>query len=183
MKADLMLILDSFGIPRANLRLDENVPEWFHPGRSAGLALGAKNLGFFGELHPMVCERFGIKGRAMAFECFYDTLPDIACKISRKAMNKQALQPVHRDFAFLFEGNVAAGSITKSVMAAVRGLITEVSIFDLYKGDGAAKGKKSIAFSVTLQPKEKTLTEADIEEVSQKIIKSMEEKGGVLRGS
>lgn len=182
-KADLYAVLDAFGVPRANLRFDRNAPAWFHPGRSAGLVLGKQVLGYFGELHPKTCELLDIKGRLIAFECFCDRIPAITYQIRRKAIEKHSLQSIYRDFAFLFDKDVLAEKIMRAISSVERKIISDVSIFDLYDCEKTRPGKKSMALSVTLQPVGKTLTDADIEAISQKIITVAQKEGGILRGA
>ena len=91
--------------------------------------------------------------------------------------------PLDRDFAFLVDHTVRAGDVVKAAQAADRALIANVAVFDLYEGKGVPEGKKSLAIAVTLQPREKTLTEAEIEAISAKIVEEVGKKtGAVLRG-
>ena len=92
-------------------------------------------------------------------------------------------QPVSRDFAFIVDRSVKAGDIVRAAQGADRKLITDVTVFDVYEGKGIDDGKKSIAIAVTLQPREKTLTDQEIEAVAAKIVAEVAKKtGGVLRG-
>jgi phenylalanyl-tRNA synthetase beta chain len=92
-------------------------------------------------------------------------------------------QPVSRDFAFIVDRSVKAGDIVRAAQSADKKLISDVTVFDVYEGKGIDGDKKSIAIAVTLQPREKTLTDQEIEAVAAKIVAEVTKKtGGVLRG-
>lgn len=184
-KADVEALVDALGTNAANLQVNtEGAPAWYHPGRSAALQLGPKNvLGYFGELHPKVLKALGVKGRVMAFELFVENIPMPKKKgTARPSLNASSFQSVERDFAFLLDSDVKAEAIIKAARGADRNLITEVTIFDLYAGKGIEDGKKSLAFSITLQPTKATLTDEEIEAVSKKVVDAVEKAtGGSLR--
>ncbi|WP_417827530.1 phenylalanine--tRNA ligase subunit beta [Thalassospira sp.] len=184
-KADAQALIDALGTNAANVQVNtDGAPEWYHPGRSAALQLGPKNvLGYFGELHPKVLKALGVKGRVVAFELFVENVPMPKKKgTARPALNASSFQSVERDFAFLLDERVKAEAIIKAAKGADRNLITDVTIFDLYAGKGIEDGKKSLAFSITLQPTKATLTEEEIEAVSKKVVEAVEKAtGGSLR--
>jgi phenylalanyl-tRNA synthetase beta chain len=160
-------------------------PAWFHPGRSATLQFGPKNVvGAFGEIHPKVLKALDLKGPLVAFEINLDALPPPKAKPT-KMKPKLALsdfQPITRDFAFVVGRQVQAGDIVKAAQAAERQLVVGVDVFDIYEGAGIDPDKKSVAIAVTLQPTEKTLTDTEIEAVSTKIVGEVSKKtGAVLR--
>jgi phenylalanyl-tRNA synthetase beta chain len=156
-------------------------PAWFHPGRSGVIALGPKQIASFGELHPRILSAFDIKLPAAAFEIILDALPEPKSK-SQAPFSPSPFQAIERDFAFVVERGVAAGDIVRAVKNAERNLIDAISLFDVYEGKGVPEGKKSIAIAVRLQPKDKTLTDAEIEAVAQKIISGVAKAtGAVLR--
>ncbi|MDG4721335.1 MULTISPECIES: phenylalanine--tRNA ligase subunit beta [Thalassospira] len=184
-KADVEALVDALGTTAANLQVNtEGAPAWYHPGRSAALQLGPKNvLGYFGELHPKVLKALGVKGRVVAFELFVENIPMPKKKgTARPALNASSFQSVERDFAFLLDDDVKAEAIIKAARSADRALITDVTIFDLYAGKGIEDGKKSLAFSITLQPTKATLTEEEIDAVSKKVVEAVQKAtGGSLR--
>jgi phenylalanyl-tRNA synthetase beta chain len=160
-------------------------PAWFHPGRSGTLQFGPKNVvGAFGEVHPKILKALDVKGPLVAFELTLDNLPPPKyrpTKIKPK-LQLSEFQPVTRDFAFVVARSVAAGDILKAAQAAERQLIADIDVFDVYEGAGIDPDKKSVAIAVTLQPKEKTLTDAEIEAVSARIVAEVAKKtGAVLR--
>lgn len=184
-KADLFAALRDLGLNPDTMPIARDTPNWYHPGQSGSLKLGPKVvLGRFGVLHPAVLEQFDIDAPAVAFELFLDAVPMPKTKGKAKgALKLAALQPVRRDFAFLVDGSVEAAGLIKAVRDADKALISDVSLFDIYVGKGVPEGKKSVALAVTLQPADKTLTDADIEAVAAKITAEVAKAtGGSLRG-
>ena len=184
-KADAEALLEALGTNAANVQVStDGAPSWYHPGRSAALQLGPKNvLGYFGELHPKVLKALGVKGGVVAFELFVENVPMPKKKgTARSALNASSFQSVERDFAFLLDQDVKAEAIIKAARSADRNLIVDVTIFDLYAGKGIEDGKKSLAFSITLQPTKATLTEEEIDTVSKNVVAAVEKAtGGSLR--
>ncbi len=183
-KGDAEAVLTACEAPVENLQVTRDAPGWYHPGRSGVLRLGPKVLAQFGELHPRVLRRLDLKGPAAAFEVFLDAIP-----LSRAGGQKRPLlelspfQPVLRDFAFLVDEDVPAEKLLRAARGADKALIAEVSLFDVYQGKGVAPGKKSLAIAVTLQPREATLTDQEIEAVAEKVVAQVSKAtGGVLRG-
>jgi phenylalanyl-tRNA synthetase beta chain len=183
-KADVMALLAALNIPTGGLQVKAGGPGFLHPGRSATLGFGPNLIGCFGELHPRAAEALGAEGRVMVFEINLDALP-APKKKPTKAKSKlelSAFQPVSRDFAFLVDQKVEAEAIMKIVRAVDRVLVSDVSIFDRYSGKGIEPGKVSLGVAVTLQPREKTLTDAEIEAFSIKLVGDVQAKtGAVLR--
>lgn len=185
-KADAVGLLTALGVPVGGLQMVPGGPEWFHPGRSATLQFGPKMVvGAFGEIHPKIARALDIKGTHVAFEIDLSALPPQKTKPTRSKpkLVLSDFQPVSRDFAFVVDRDVAASDIIKAVQSADRQLVTAIEIFDLYEGTGVGEGKKSVAVGVTLQPMEKTLTDAEIEAVATKIVAEVTKKtGATLRG-
>ena len=185
-KEDVIAALNVMGANTDNLQVMEAVGSYWHPGRSASLRLGPKNvLASFGEIHPRALKALGVEGRVVGFEIAPDNLPAPRKKSAskaKKALTLSDLMPVHRDFAFIVDESVKAGDVLKAAKAADKQLITDVSLFDVYRGKGVDEGQKSLAIDVTLTPKDATLTDADIEAVSGKIVEKVMKAGGRLRG-
>ena len=184
LKAELMALLDEIGAPVGSLQTvqDEASPA-FHPGRSARLKLGPKTaVAEFGELHPGVLAAMGVDGPMYGFEVALDVIPAAKAKgKSRAKLDLPALMPLRRDFAFLVAADAPAGDLVRAVSGADKTLIAGVSVFDLYQGAGVPEGMKSLAIEVTIQPREATLTDAEIEALSAKIVAAAEKCGGRLR--
>jgi phenylalanyl-tRNA synthetase beta chain len=172
-KADAMALLSALGVPTDRLQVAATAPGWFHPGRSGTLQLGPQTvLGHFGELHPRVLRALDIAGPLAACEIVLDALPEPKAKPTRAKppLERTDLQPVSRDFAFVVDRAVKAADILRAVQATDRKLIAAADIFDIYEGVGIPAGRKSIAVAVTLQPRERTLTDAEIDAVGEKIV-------------
>lgn len=178
-KADVFETLGMLGIPAENAQISRNAPDYFHPGRKGAISLGKNVIAYFGEIHPSILEDMGIKSRACGFEILLENLPASRKKSTSKSyLTLEPLQPLRRDFAFLVDQNVAANDILRAAKSASKKLITDAEIFDIYTGKGVEEGKKSIALSVTLQPKDKTLTDEDLETLSSDVIHAVSSKTG-----
>ena len=184
-KADALAALIAAGAPGQALQAIPGGPPWFHPGRSGTIAIGPQNvLGHFGELHPRTIEALDAQGPLVAFEVILENIPESKVKATRTKprLELSQLQPVERDFAFLVDRTVRAADILRATLSADRKLIANVTVFDVYEGKGIEPGKKSVAIAVTLQPRERTLTEQEIEAVAAKIVGEVGKRtGGVLR--
>jgi phenylalanyl-tRNA synthetase beta chain len=190
-KADALAVLAAAGAPMQALQIvpaseAKNVPAWLHPGRSGVIQIGPQNvLGTFGELHPRALETLKADGPLMAFEVILERIPDAKAKPTRAKppLELSAFQPVSRDFAFIVDRGVKAADIVRAAQGVDKKLVTGVSVFDVYEGKGIDDGKKSIGIAVTLQPREKTLTDQEIDAVAAKIVAEVTKKtGGTLRG-
>jgi phenylalanyl-tRNA synthetase beta chain len=184
-KEDAVAALSALGLDQASLTVTREAPSWFHPGRSGTLKLGPKTvLAVFGEFHPDLLAELRIDPPLAGFELYLDALPaDRQKGTARPALETSDLQPVRRDFAFLLDREVAAGDVVRAAASADRALISETRVFDVFTGQGVPEGKKSLAIEVTLQPREKTLTDAEIEAVAAKIVAAVTKATrGELRG-
>ncbi len=184
-KSDAVAALAALGLDPASVMVGRKAPAWFHPGRSGALKLGPKVvLGVFGELHPEILAKLGADAPLAVFELYLDAIPPAKRKaVTKPALEASDLQPLRRDFAFLLNADVAAGDVVRAALGADRALIADVGVFDVFTGQGVPEGKKSLAIEVTLQPKEKTLTDAEIEAIAAKIVAAVTKAtGGELRG-
>jgi phenylalanyl-tRNA synthetase beta chain len=184
-KADALAVLTAIGAPDTLSAYSGQAPDWYHPGRSGALKLGDRVMAYFGELHPAIVAEADLKGPVAAFEVFLDAppLPKAKATKARPKLTVSAFQPVERDFAFLVDTAVEADKLVRAARNADKALIAAARVFDLYAGKGVPEGKKSLAISVTLQPVERTLTDAEIEAVCDKIVAAVAKAtGGLLRG-
>ncbi len=185
-KADALCLLEALGIATGGLQVVAGGPDWFHPGRSGTLQFGPKGvIGHFGELHPGILDEMGVQGPLVAFEIILDALPAPKLKATKvkPKLELSELMPLERDFAFLVKADAPAADLVRAVTGADKSLIAGVDVFDIYEGKGVPEGLKSVAISVTLQPRDKTLNEAEIEAVAAKIVADVTKKtGSVLRG-
>jgi len=185
-KADALAVLAALGAPMQALQIVPRGANWLHPGRSGTIQIGPQNvLGYFGELHPRVLEALRADGPLVGFEVILERIPQAKRKPTRAKppLELSPFQPVSRDFAFIVDRTVRAGDIVRAAQAADKKLITDVTVFDVYEGKGIDPAKKSIAIAVTMQPREKTMTDEEIEAVGTKIVAEVTKKtGGSLRG-
>jgi phenylalanyl-tRNA synthetase beta chain len=184
-KADALAVLAAAGAPAQALQVVPGAPAWFHPGRSGTIQIGPQNvLGHFGELHPRALDALDADGPLVAFEVVLEKIPEPKAKATRAkpALELSPFQPVERDFAFVVDRAVKAADILRATQSVDRKLITNVTVFDVYEGTGIEPGKKSIAISITLQPREKTMTDEEIDAVAAKIVAEVGKRtGGTLR--
>ena len=164
--------------------------DWYHPGRSGMLARNPREpMAVFGELHPALLARFDLDGPVVAFEVWPDTVPapKAQADMARPALNLPNLQSLTRDFAFEVAHETPAAQMVRAAANALKGadkkLIEAVRVFDVFAGGSLPDGMKSVALQVTLQPQDKTLTDAEIEAVAEKVTAAVEKAtGGKLRG-
>jgi phenylalanyl-tRNA synthetase beta chain len=177
-KSDLWAAMTAVGIPLDALVLTEDAPTFYHPGRSATVRQGPKTvLGSFGELHPRVLKALDLAGPVAAFQLNLDAIAEP--KQRRKAAPDLApFQPVRRDFAFLADIDVTADAVIRAARGADRNLIAGVSLFDVYQGDRLPSCKKSLAIEVVFQPRERSLTDAEIDAASQKVVAAVTKATG-----
>ncbi len=187
LKGDLMTLLDELGAPTASLTVMEDVDApWWRPGRVARLSLGAKTtLATFGEIHPRRLKALDVDFPLIAFDIALEAIPEPKAKATKTkpALRLSPLMPLTRDFAFVTPMETPAGAIVRAAQSADRALITEARVFDVYEGPGVEAGHKSVAIEVIIQPADKTLTDPEIEALSQKIIAAVGKATGArLRG-
>ncbi|NNE21511.1 MAG: phenylalanine--tRNA ligase subunit beta [Rhizobiales bacterium] len=184
-KADALATLAAAGAPTASLQIVQGAPDWFHPGRSGTIQLGPKNqLAWFGEVHPRVLDAMDVKGPMAAFEVVLDNIPAARNKsAARPALKASDLMAVKRDFAFIVDAEVAADKLIRAAKGADKALIAEVALFDAFTGASLGEDKKSLAIEVTLQPRDKTLTDEEIDAVAARVVDQVQKAtGGTLRG-
>jgi phenylalanyl-tRNA synthetase beta chain len=185
-KADAFAVLAAAGAPMQALQVVPGGPAWFHPGRSGTIQIGPQNvLGHFGELHPRVIAALKAEGPLAGFELILEKIPEPKAKATRAKpmLDLSAFQPVERDFAFVVDKAVKAADIVRAAQNVDKKLIVNVTLFDVYEGAGIGDAKKSIAIAVTIQPRDKTMTDQEIDALGQKIVAEVTKRtGGVLRG-
>jgi phenylalanyl-tRNA synthetase beta chain len=182
-KADALAALAAMGAPADNIQVTADPPAWYHPGRAGTLRLGPKVLGAFGELYPAVIDALDARPPIAGFEVFLDEVPEPRAGRVRPPLHLSVFQPIERDFAFVVDRELPAETLLRAARGVDRKLVNEIRLFDIYEGAGLAEGKKSLAITVVLQPQERTLTDAEIEGFSKRLITQVEKAtGGRLRG-
>ena len=179
-KSDALTVLAAAGASVDKMQIVPGGPSFLHPGRSGTIQLGPKLvLGYFGELHPSALAALDVAGPIAVAEVILERIPEAKAKSRNKpALMLSPFQPIARDFAFIVERRVTAADVVRAAQLADKNLIAAVDVFDLYEGKGIGEGKKSIAIAVTLQPRDKTLTDAEIEAVAKKIVDEVVKKTG-----
>ncbi len=180
-KRDAMTLLSALGANPNAVQVVPGGPSFLHPGRAATLQFGPKTVvGWFGQLHPSVCEALDAEGPIVSFEIILDAIPAPKVKPTKTKpkLNRSDFMPVERDLAFVVDEAVSAADIVKAAESAERSLVAKVGVFDVYRGLGLPEGAKSIAINVTLQPRERTLTETEIEAAVSKIVAEVSKKTG-----
>jgi phenylalanyl-tRNA synthetase beta chain len=181
-KADALAALAAMGAPAENLQVAADPPSWYHPGRAGTLRLGPKVLGAFGELHPGVIGALDGRSPMAGFEVFLDEVPEARGGRAKPPLKLSVFQPIERDFAFLVDRELPAETLLRTARGVDRRLVADIRLFDVYEGAGLAEGKKSLAITVVLQPREHTLTDAEIEGFSKRLVALVEKAtGGQLR--
>ena len=186
-KADMEIILQALVAPKTT-KIYRDTPKVWHPGRSGRISLGPKNtLAVFGEVHPKIVKSFGLKGSVLAFTVLIENIPTRKVNTAtRDALTISDFQAVDRDFSFIIDDKVEASLVVGAAESIDKSLIESVTVFDEFSGVKASQqfgdGKKSLAISVRLQPRDKTLTDKEIDEISSKIVMAVIDKtGGELR--
>ncbi|MBT0667750.1 phenylalanine--tRNA ligase subunit beta [Novosphingobium profundi] len=184
-KAEALALLAEAGAPVDKLQVMGEAGGQFHPGQSATLRLGPKNvLARFGMLHPALARQFDIAGPVAVVEIFLDAIPAKkgAASFTRTSYTPPALQAVTRDFAFLVPVELPAGDLLRVVQGADKANIVAARLFDDFRGQGVPEGHKSLALEVTLQPLETSYKEADLKAISEKVTAAAAKLGATLRG-
>lgn len=183
-KAEAMALLAAAGVATDNLMIMGDAGDHYHPGQSATLRMGPKNiLAAFGTLHPSTAKAFDLDGAVIAAEIFLDAIPaKKAAGFMRPAFTPPALQAVTRDFAFLVADTLAAGDLVRAIRGSDKANIIAVRLFDRFAGQGVPEGKVSLAIEVTLQPVEKSYSDDDLKAISGRIVGAAEKLGATLRG-
>lgn len=178
-KADLEALLADLGAP-AKLQIRREGSPWWHPGRHGTVQLGPKTvLGEFGELHPRILKAMDVKGPAVGFTLWPDAVPlPRTTTRTRPRLDASDLQAVERDFAFVVDAQVEAQALVQAAQGADKALISEVRVFDAFQGGSLPEGKKSLALTVRLQPRTATLTDAEIEQVSARVVEKVSKATG-----
>jgi phenylalanyl-tRNA synthetase beta chain len=183
-KSDALALLASLGVDTAKLTVDANPPGWFHPGQAGSLKLGPTVLATFGAIHPDILDAIGFDGPCVGFTVDLGAVPMPRRKgTERASLILSPFQPIRRDFAFVVAETVPAEKLIRAVKGADKAIIVDARLFDVYTGPGVGAGMKSLAVEVTLQPAERTFTDAEIEAVAARIVAAAtKDTGAVLRG-
>ena len=177
-------LLEAAGAPVEKLMVMGEAGDVYHPGQSATLRLGPKNvLASFGMIHPSMLKIYDIDVPVAAVGIHLDAIPAKKnASFARAQYSPPALQSVTRDFAFLVPTELAAGDLVRAVKGADKKNIVDARVFDVFAGQGVPEGKKSVAVEVTLQPTEKSYKDADLKAISDAVVAGAAKQGAELRG-
>ena len=176
-KVDLFNILESFNFSEKSIKVDvKEIPSYFHPRKSGRVSIGNKVLGYFGYIHPETINFFNI---GIDIVCFEVNLTEALRiykkkKVSRSEYIPSPFQISKRDFSFVIAKETLASEIINIIRKVDKTLIKNIKIFDFFEGDEIGKDKKALAIEVLIQSEEKTLTDLDLEKLSENIINSVE---------
>jgi phenylalanyl-tRNA synthetase beta chain len=180
-KRDAMTVLSAFGVSPNAVQVVPGGPAFLHPGRAATLQFGPKTvIGWFGQLHPSALEALDAEGPIVAFEIILDAVPAPKARPTKAKpkLDRSDFMAVERDLAFVVDASVRAGDIVRAAESAERSLVAKIGVFDVYQGDGLPEGSKSIAIHVILQPRDRTLTDAEIDAAMSKIVAEVSRRTG-----
>jgi phenylalanyl-tRNA synthetase beta chain len=183
-KADVIKTLVELGLDEEDLIISNNTKDCYHPGRSGSINLKSEkgpHLAYFGEIHPSIISNLDFKEKNIyGFEIFLKNIsqPNKKVRISKKNFVTSDFQKSERDFAFVIDKSFTAGKLEKIIKKIDDQIIQTVTIFDVFEGANVPEEKKSVAVNVIIQSKEKTLTENDLDQISQKIINTVKDQTG-----
>jgi len=182
-KAEALALLAEAGAPVDKLQVMGEAGPRFHPGQAGTLRLGPKTvLARFGALHPKTLEAFDVAVPAVAVELFLDAIPPRkSTGFARPPYAPPPLQSVTRDFAFLVAAELPAGDLLRAVKGADKANIVAARVFDEFRGAGVPEGQKSLAIEVTLQPGEKSFTDAELKALGEQVTAAAAKLGATLR--
>lgn len=173
-KAALKYMFDALGLNFESLNFVPNATKYYHPYKSASILLGKNVIGYIGYVHPQILKEYDIPIPVIASEIWLEKLPGSKLKI-KKEFIPNCYQSVTRDFSFIFDIHERMGDVVKFI-SNLDGLINSVEIFDIYKGPSLPKDKKSVSFSIKINPKEATMDYNSLEKFQEMVISSVQSK-------
>ena len=171
-------LLDFLGYKGRYYLLKNDIPNELHPGQSATIYIDNKKIGIIGKLHPSIN-----KNNIFVLELNLSMLKNTrVSKMKFKEINKYP--GISKDMAFILDDKITSEEVIKTIKKAGGKLVTNIKVFDLYKGNNLEKGKKSLAFNIYFEDVDKTLTLEEITPIFEKIISEVEKKhNAILRNS
>jgi phenylalanyl-tRNA synthetase beta chain len=183
-KRDVIKTLIDLGLEESDLFVSNNTKNCYHPGRSGSINLKSErgpHLAYFGELHPAIITNLDFKEKNIfGLEIFLKNIlePNKKLRISKKNYITSDFQKSERDFAFVVDKFFKVGELENIIRKVDENILKKVITFDVFEGQNIPEGKKSVAINVVIQSQNKTLTESDLDQISQKIINTVKEKTG-----
>ena len=183
-KSDAIRTLVELGLDENDLYISSNTKDCYHPGRSGSINLYSEkgpHLAYFGEIHPAIIVNLDFKEtNILGFEIFLKNIPqpNKKVRISKDNYIVSDFQKSERDFAFVIDKSYSVGNLELLIKKIDQDVIKKVITFDIYEGQNIPEEKKSVAINVTIQALDRTLTEKDLDQISQKIIETVKTKTG-----
>ena len=183
-KRDVIRTLIDLGLEESDLFVSNNTKNCYHPGRSGSVnykSTKGPHLAYFGGLHPAIITNLDFKEKNIfGLEIFLKNIPKPNKKLrfSKKNYTTSDFQKSERDFAFVIDKLFKVGELEDIIKEIDDSIVKEVITFDVFEGQNIPEGKKSVAINVVIQSQDKTLTENDLDQISQKIINTVQEKTG-----
>ena len=174
LKGELEAILTGLRMPKASYTAVKNNPS-YHPGRCAMVSINGVDLGYMGQVHPLVCKNYGIDAEVYCVEIDFSKL--FTLQLPDPTYTPLPKYPsVTRDLAIVCDEAITVAQAEDVITAAAGKLLRGVRLFDIYRGTGVPEGKKSMAFSLELRADDRTLTDQDSENVMSKVLTALKEK-------
>ena len=180
MKGCIEVILKDLRAENVRFEAESGNPS-YHPGRCASVWAGSDCLGVFGQMHPLVARNYGVDTELYCAELSFDGLMR-AKGADPEYQPLPKFPSVTRDIAVVCDEAVTVGGLEAAIRKGAKGLLKEVSLFDIYRGKGVPEGKKSVAFNLVLRADERSLTGEEADEDVQSILETLKaDCGAVLR--
>ena len=179
-KGELEAILNGLRMPKASYIAEKNNPS-YHPGRCAKVSVGNVEVGYIGQVHPLVAKNYDIDGEVYCAEINFTALLNL--QLPEATYTPLPKYPsVSRDLAVVCDEAITVAEAENVITASAGKLLRNIRLFDIYRGTGVPEGKKSMAFSLELRADDRTLTDTDSEQVVSKILDALKSKiGAILR--
>ena len=170
-------LISSLNFDAKQFNISRSTSNTFHPGQSAELNMGKKLIARYGKVHPLIIEEFPKLKNSYAIELFFENLPidSISRNNSSNILDSQ-FQFSEKDFSFVFEKEQNLFEVQRYVNGIDKNLIKNVEFFDLYESKDLGENSKSVTFRVTIQSKDKTLDEKDLEQIHNNILEKVSNK-------
>ena len=180
LKGELEAIMTGLRLPKASYTAVQDNPS-YHPGRCAMVSVNGVELGYMGQVHPLVAKNYGFDGEVYCAEINFTKAFQL--RLPEPTFTPLPKYPaVSRDLALICDEEITVAQVEDVIVATAGKLLRQVKLFDVYRGVGVPEGKKSLAFSLELRADDRTLTDADSEAVTTKVLSALAEKlNAVLR--
>ena len=176
-KGELEAVLNGLNLPNASYVAINSNPS-FHPGRCAAVSIDGVQIGYLGQVHPLVAQNYGMDCEVYCAEVNFSKLFELK-KPDATYVPLPKYPSVTRDLSLVCEEAITVAEIENVIIASAGKLLRSVRLFDIYRGANLGEGKKSLAFSLELRADDRTLTDTDSEAVITKVLAALQEKCGI----